>query len=78
MVSVACMCTTPSLQSGEPRRLKRPSVEYLITDWLGSSVGWIPYVSTADVMTVAPFLIAAAILLAAISSLVTLSRYTKV
>jgi cell division transport system permease protein len=53
-------------------------VEYLITDWLGTSVGWIPYVSTSDVMTVAPFLVAAAILLAAISSLVTLSRYTKV
>lgn len=53
-------------------------VQYLVTDWLGSSVGWIPYVSTSDVMTVAPFLVAAAILLAAISSLVTLSRYTKV
>lgn len=53
-------------------------VEYLVTDWLGSSVGWIPYVSTSDVMAVAPFLVAAAILLAAISSLVTLSRYTKV
>ena len=32
-------------------------VEYLITDWLGASVGWIPYVSTADVLTVAPILI---------------------
>ncbi|WP_029291382.1 permease-like cell division protein FtsX [Cellulomonas sp. HZM] len=53
-------------------------VEYLVTDWLGTSVGWIPYVTTADVMTVAPFLVAAAIVLAAISSLVTLSRYTKV
>jgi len=53
-------------------------VEYLVTDWLGASVTWIPYVSTADVMTVAPALIGVAILLAAISSLVTLSRYTKV
>ncbi|GEL95085.1 permease-like cell division protein FtsX [Cellulomonas composti] len=53
-------------------------VEYLITDWLGASVSWIPYVSTSDVLTVAPWLILAAILLAAISSLVTLSRYTKV
>jgi cell division transport system permease protein len=53
-------------------------VEYLVTDWLGASVGWIPYVSTADVLAVAPALVAVAILLAAISSLVTLSRYTKV
>jgi cell division transport system permease protein len=53
-------------------------VEYLVTDWLGSSVGWIPYVSTADVLTVAPILIVVAILLAGVSSLVTLSRYTKV
>ena len=53
-------------------------VEYLVTDWLGGSVSWIPYVSTEDVLTVAPFLIGAAILLAAVSSLVTLSRYTKV
>ena len=34
--------------------------------------------STADVLTIAPALIAVAILLAGISSLVTLSRYTKV
>ena len=34
--------------------------------------------STSDVLAVAPILIAVAILLAAISSLVTLSRYTKV
>jgi len=53
-------------------------VQYLVTDWLGGTVSWIPYVTTADVLTVAPFLVAAAILLAAISSLVTLSRYTKV
>mgnify|MGYP001294814509 CR=1 FL=1 len=53
-------------------------VEYLVTDWLGGTVSWIPYVTTADVLTVAPLLVAAGILLAAISSLVTLSRYTKV
>ncbi|MBO3084764.1 permease-like cell division protein FtsX [Cellulomonas fengjieae] len=53
-------------------------VTYLIEDWLGGSAGWIPYVSTADVLTIAPVLIGVAILLAAISSLVTLSRYTKV
>jgi cell division transport system permease protein len=53
-------------------------VGYLIDDWLGESVSWIPYVSTADVLTIAPILIFVAIALAAISSLVTLSRYTKV
>src|SRR3954452_19310068 len=53
-------------------------VGYLVDDWLGASVSWIPYVSTADVLTIAPVLIVVAILLAAISSLVTLSRYTKV
>jgi cell division transport system permease protein len=53
-------------------------VQYLVTDWLGRSVQWIPYVTTQDVLTVAPLLVAIAILLAGISSLVTLSRYTKV
>ncbi len=53
-------------------------VQYLVTDWLGGTVSWIPYVTTSDVLTVAPLLIASGILLAAISSLVTLSRYTKV
>jgi cell division transport system permease protein len=53
-------------------------VEYLVTDWLGGTVSWVPYVSTSDVLTIAPMLLLIAILLAAISSLVTLSRYTKV
>jgi cell division transport system permease protein len=53
-------------------------VTYLVDDWLGESAAWIPYVSTSDVLTIAPALIAVAILLAGISSLVTLSRYTKV
>lgn len=53
-------------------------VGYLVDDWLGESVTWIPYVSTADVLAIAPILIVVAIALAAISSLVTLSRYTRV
>ncbi|WP_136520625.1 MULTISPECIES: permease-like cell division protein FtsX [Cellulomonas] len=53
-------------------------VEYLVTDWLGQSVTWVPYVSTADVLAIAPLLLVVAIVLATISSLVTLSRYTKV
>jgi len=53
-------------------------VRYLVTDWLGGQVQWIDYVDSTDVLTVAPFLLAIAIVLAAISSVVTLSRYTKV
>jgi len=53
-------------------------VEYLVTDWLGQSVPWIPYVGTSDVLAIAPLLVVVAFVLAAISSLVTLSRYTKV
>jgi len=53
-------------------------VRYLVTDWLGAQVQWIDYVDSADVLTIAPFLLAIAIVLAAISSVVTLSRYTKV
>lgn len=53
-------------------------VKYLIEDWLGRSIEFIPYVTTGDVWTIAPVLVGVAFLLAAISSIVTLSRYTKV
>ncbi|WP_052436944.1 permease-like cell division protein FtsX [Georgenia sp. SUBG003] len=53
-------------------------VRYLVEDWLASSTPWVQFVDTADVLTVAPFLVLAAILLAGISSVVTLGRYTKV
>lgn len=53
-------------------------VRYIIEDWLGQSVEFIPYVTTSDVWAIAPVLIIVAFLLAAISSIVTLSRYTKV
>ena len=53
-------------------------VKFLIEDWLGQSVQWIPYVTVSDVWVIAPVLIGVAFLLAAISSIVTLSRYTKV
>jgi cell division transport system permease protein len=53
-------------------------VRYLVTDWLGGQVQWIDYVDSTDVLAVAPFLLGIAIVLAAISSVVTLSRYTKV
>jgi cell division transport system permease protein len=53
-------------------------VKYLLEDWLAQSTPWIQFVGTADVWTVAPFLVLAAMVLAGISSVVTLGRYTKV
>jgi cell division transport system permease protein len=53
-------------------------VKYLVTDWLQSSVSWIAYISEADVLRIAPLLLLVAFVLAAISSVVTLSRYTRV
>lgn len=53
-------------------------VKYLVTDWLQSSVSWIAYISETDVLRIAPLLILIAFVLAAISSVVTLSRYTRV
>ena len=57
-------------------------VQALTTDWLGSGddslLGSANLVSTSDVLTIAPALVGIAIVLAAVSSVVTLSRYTKV
>lgn len=51
---------------------------HYISGWVGDSVTWVNLVGTADVWFISPVLIAASILLAGISSLVSLSRYTKV
>ncbi|QTE30363.1 permease-like cell division protein FtsX [Pengzhenrongella sicca] len=53
-------------------------VRYLVTEWLGTSVTFVDYIDTGNVLSIAPFLVAIAIVLATISSVVTLSRYTKV
>lgn len=53
-------------------------VRYLVEDWLASSLQWANLVTTADVLAIAPWLVAIAIGLAAVSSLVTLSRYARV
>ena len=53
-------------------------VRYLVEDWLAGSVSFIEYVGTEEVWTIAPALLVVAIGLATISSVVTLSRYTKV
>lgn len=52
-------------------------VDYLGT-WAGQGVSWVNIVDTGDVLTIAPFLVLIGILLAGLSSLVSLSRYTKV
>lgn len=53
-------------------------VKYLVTDWLSQSVTWVAYVDEADVLRIAPVLVGIAFLLAAVSSVVTLNRHTRV
>lgn len=53
------------------------SVRYVVGDWLKSAVSWVSYVNEADVMSVAPYLIATAVALAAAASVVTLGKYTR-
>ncbi len=53
-------------------------VNYLVEGWLATEFQWVQFVQTGDVLLIAPLLVAAAILLAGISSLVSLSRYTRV
>ncbi len=53
-------------------------VRYLVEDWLAGEVQFVQYIGTDAVWTIAPVLLVVAIALAAVSSVVTLSRYTKV
>ncbi len=53
-------------------------VRYLVEDWLAGEVQFVQYIGTDAVWTIAPVLLVIAIGLAAVSSVVTLSRYTKV
>jgi cell division transport system permease protein len=53
-------------------------VKYLVSDWLAESVTWVAYVGESDVLAIAPILVGIAFLLAAISSVVTLNRHTRV
>jgi len=53
-------------------------VRYLIEDWLAGSIRFVQYIGTDAVWTIAPVLLVIAIGLATVSSVVTLSRYTKV
>lgn len=53
-------------------------VRYLVEDWLADSLQWANLVTTADVLLIAPWLVLIAMALAAVSSVVALSRYTRV
>ena len=53
-------------------------VKYLITDWLAGQVDWVPLVGQSDVLLIAPLLLAIAVVLALVASVVTLRRYMKV
>lgn len=53
------------------------SVRYFVEDWLRASPAIVDYITAADVLTVAPWLLGIAIALAAVASLVTLGRYTR-
>lgn len=52
-------------------------VQYLVEDWLKSSVSWVEYVGTDDVLAVAPWLLVIAIGLAVVASVITLGKYTR-
>ncbi|GAB3176248.1 permease-like cell division protein FtsX [Myceligenerans halotolerans] len=54
------------------------AVRFLVSDWLERSVDWVAYVDAGDVLAVAPFLVLVAVALAAVSSVVTLNRYTRI
>lgn len=53
-------------------------VHYLVDGWLADSFAFVNFIGTVDVLTIAPLLLAIGILLAAISSVVSLRKYTKV
>ena len=53
-------------------------LHHLVEGWLATEFQWIQLVGTSDLLIIAPILVAAAIVLAGISSLVSLSRYTRV
>ena len=53
-------------------------VRYIVQDWLAGSVRWVNFVDTSNVLLLAPLLIGIGLVLSVVSSLVSLSRYTKV
>lgn len=54
------------------------TIHYFVEQWFGQTMGWIVVVTGHDVLLLAPWLIGSAILLACLTSLVSLRRYLKV
>ena len=52
-------------------------VQVFITDGIAQSVSWIPFVTQATVWIVSPALVAGALLLSIIASVISLHRYLK-
>lgn len=53
-------------------------VRQVVTGWLAKNVNSVQFITTADVWAIAPLLVGGALLLAVVSSLFNLNRYTKV
>lgn len=53
-------------------------VKVFVTDWLATSVQWMPFITEATVWFTAPTLIGGAMLLSAVASAISLRRYLKV
>jgi len=53
-------------------------VRKVVTGWLARNVNSVQFITTADVWAIAPLLVGGAVLLAIVSSLFNLHRYTKV
>lgn len=52
-------------------------VKVFVTDWLATSVKWIPYVNQMTVLWISPILVLGAVLLSVVASTVSLHRYLK-
>lgn len=53
-------------------------VKVFVTDWLATSVQWMPFITESTVWFTAPALIGGAMLLSAVASAISLRRYLKV
>lgn len=52
-------------------------VTMAVEEWMRDLVTWVDYISAQDVLMIAPWLLLAAVLLAALTSFATLRRYTR-
>ena len=49
----------------------------VIEEWMRGLVTWVDYISAGDVLLIAPWLLLSAVVLAALTSFLTLRRYTR-